>query len=144
MGSRPVTVRAVFDTNVVISALVFRAGRLSWLRSAWRAGQLIPVVNDETVKELLRVLGYPKFALTRDDIDELLADYLPYAEVWPGKTLPSGVDLPDPEDLKSIDLALAAKVELLVSGDKHLLDLGDDVSLRVVTPDALRKSRELP
>ena len=50
--------RAVFDTNVVISALVF-GRRLVWLRHAWAAGSVIPIVCRETVAELLRVLTYP-------------------------------------------------------------------------------------
>lgn len=139
MGSRPVAIRAVFDTDVVVSALVFRAGRLSWLRFAWREGEYIPVVNDETVKELLRVLGYPKFRLARADIDELLGDYLPYADVWSGSVSPSGVELPDSDGVKFIDLAIAAELELLVSGDKHLRGAGEHAKLGVVTPDALPK-----
>ena len=74
MGPRQVTYRVVVDTNVVVSALVFRAGRVSWLRSAWSSGAVIPVVSESTVTELLRVLAYPKFGLSEDDIDELLAD----------------------------------------------------------------------
>jgi hypothetical protein len=56
------TLRAVFDTNVVVSALVF-GGRLRWLRAAWAAQAVTPVVCRETVTELLRVLAYPKFHL---------------------------------------------------------------------------------
>lgn len=142
MGSQPVATRAVFDTNVVISALVFRAGRLSWLLPAWRTGELIPVVSRATVGELLKVLGYPKFQLARDEIDELLADYLPFAEAWPGPVMSSGIPLADPDDAMFVDLALTAKVQLLVSGDGHLGSMGKVANLRVVTPEELRKSRE--
>ena len=69
----------MFDTNVVISAILFR-GRLSWLRTAWAKGMLTPVVCRETVTELLRVLAYPKFRLHLDEREVLLADYLPFAE----------------------------------------------------------------
>ena len=98
MGSRQVTYRVVVDTNVVVSALVFRAGRVSWLRSAWSSGAVIPVVSESTVTELLRVLAYPKFVLTEADIDELLAEYLPYAEVWATETPPSGIRVSDPDN----------------------------------------------
>ena len=78
--------RAVFDTNIVISALVF--GRsLFWLRRAWASGTVVPVVCRETVAELLRVLAYPKFRLDAAERETLLADYLPFAEI---------VSLPDP------------------------------------------------
>ena len=61
--------RAVCDTNTVVSALLFQQGRLSWLRGAWSAGTVVPLVCRETVEELLRVLAYPKFGLTRGEID---------------------------------------------------------------------------
>ncbi len=35
-----------FDTNAVASALLFHAGRLSWLRGAWRAGRSRPAVPE--------------------------------------------------------------------------------------------------
>lgn len=72
--------RAVFDTNVVTSALVF-SRRLSWLRRAWASGAVIPVVWRETAGELLRVLSYPKFRLDAMEREILLADYLPFAEI---------------------------------------------------------------
>lgn len=138
MGPEQVALRAVFDTNVVVSALVFRAGRSSWLRLAWTSGAATPVISDLTVKELLRALAYPKFALERDEIDELLSDYLPYCEVWTVDVPTSGVQLPDADDAMFLDLAIAAKVGLLVSGDKHLTDLGDDSPVKIVKPDELR------
>ncbi len=138
MGPEQVALRAVFDTNVVVSALVFRAGRSSWLRLAWANGAVTPVISDLTVKELLRVLAYPKFALAQNEIDELLADYLPYCEVWTAEVPPSGVQVPDAHDAMFLDLAVAAKVNLLVSGDKHLTDLGDDSPVKIVKPDELR------
>jgi hypothetical protein len=57
------SLRAVFDTNIVVSALVF-GGRLSWLRTAWAARSVVPVICRGTIFELVRVLAYPKFRLT--------------------------------------------------------------------------------
>ena len=54
--------RAVLDSNVVLSALVF-GRRLFWLRRAWASGAVTPIACRETVTELLRVLAYPKFRL---------------------------------------------------------------------------------
>lgn len=77
----------MFDTNVVISALVF-GGRLAWLRAAWADGALTPAVCRETVTELIRVLAYPKFRLQPDDREVLLGGLLalrgnrPVARAW--------------------------------------------------------------
>lgn len=57
--------RVVFDTNVLVSALVFRS--LQWLVDAWQTKRVHPLVSKETVAELRRVLGYPKFGLSTGD-----------------------------------------------------------------------------
>lgn len=72
--------RVVLDTNVVLSALVFRGGAAGQVRLAWQQGLLLPLVSSATVQELVRVLAYPKFRLSPAVQDELLADYLPYTE----------------------------------------------------------------
>ena len=67
----------MLDTNVVLSALLFHSGALSWLRSAWQSNVIRPVVSRDTMKELIRVLSYPRFRLTNDEREDLLGDYLP-------------------------------------------------------------------
>ena len=109
--------RAVFDTNIVVSALVF-GQRLAWLRRAWASGIAVPVVCRETTDELLRVLRYPKFRLGPAERRDLLEDFLPYAEVSPVSN--DALELPmtarDRDDAVFLRLALAAGVPL-VSGD---------------------------
>ena len=72
--------RIVLDTSVVVSAIVFKKGRLTWLRDAWQNGTVTPLIDKEYADELLRVLAYPKFQLSQDEIEILLSSYLPYAE----------------------------------------------------------------
>ena len=116
------TRRVVLDTNVVLSALLFTAGRLAWIRHAWQRQQLKPVICKETVNELLRVLAYPKFKLTAEEQQNLLADFLPYADVvelpapWP--------EVPacrDEKDQMFLVLAHVAKADALVTGDADIL-----------------------
>ena len=59
--------RLVLDTNILISALLFHAGSLSWLRHAWQSDTIRPLAGRETTAELLRVLHYPKFRLSDDE-----------------------------------------------------------------------------
>jgi hypothetical protein len=61
-------VRVVLDTNTALSALLFPAGRLSWMAAAWMAGRIEPLVSAATADELIRVLAYPKFRLDDDDV----------------------------------------------------------------------------
>jgi putative PIN family toxin of toxin-antitoxin system len=130
--------RAVFDTNVVVSALVF-ARRLAWLRQAWAQGVVLPVVCRETVAELLRVLAYPKFRLDASDRDLLLADYLPCAEIAVLLDPPPSLPIPcrDRDDVVFLRLAIACSADLMVSGDADLTDL--ETAYAVVSPTNLRK-----
>ena len=135
------TIRVVLDTNVVLSALVFRSGRLAWLREAWPAERVTPVVCRETTEELLRALAYPKFGLSPEEREQLLADFLPYAEavVLPNPLPP---DLPacrDPDDAVFLALACAVGVDALVTGDSDLLALGGSPGPAVLTPQGFRE-----
>ncbi len=116
--------RVVLDTNVVLSALVFGGGQAGQLRQAWQAGAFVPLVSAVTVQELMRVLAYPKFALTRAEQDELLADFLPYAQTVRMPQPPPPVpECRDPLDVPFLQLAMAGRAQRLVSGDKDLLVL---------------------
>ena len=124
-ATRPrIASRVVLDTNIVVSALVFRGVGPSTLRKAWQARAFQPLVSTVTAHELIRVLAYPKFRLSPTDQHELLADYLPYAELV---RIPSPVpwvpDCRDPFDLPFMQLAVAGKAQILVSGDRDLLVL---------------------
>ncbi len=134
--------RAVFDTGVVVSALIFSQGRLGWLRQDWREGHAVPLVSQITVEELLRVFAYPKFRLTREARDELLAEYLPYAEVVPPpKRAPRVPACRDPDDRAFLELAVTGDAEALVTGDDDLLALAREFAIPILRPEAWRVAR---
>ena len=115
-------VRVVLDTNVVLSALVFGGGAAGQVRRAWQRGVLLPLASTATVRELVRVLAYPKFRLSQMDQDVLLADYLPYAEtVRIPRPPPHVPECRDVLDEQFMHLAVTGKAQVLVSGDKDLL-----------------------
>ena len=131
--------RPVLDTNVLISALLFRAGELSWLRRAWQSGIVHPLATYDTTAELLRVLSYPKFCLTEDEREALLGDYLPWCETVP---VPSPTEVPacrDPLDRPFLELALTAEADALVTGDKDLLALAEVFPVPILTPALFRE-----
>jgi uncharacterized protein len=132
-------VRAVFDTNVVVSALVF-GRRLAWLRQAWASATVVPVVCRPTADELLSVLAYPKFRLDPAERRLLLEDYLPFAKVvpLPDPPPPLPVACRDRDDAVFLQLALAAGAEALVSGDADLAALRGAAPVRVVSAAELK------
>lgn len=133
--------RVVIDTNLVLSALVFAQGRLSPLRLAWQGTHCQPLVSSVTAAELIRVLAYPKFKLTTEDQQELLADYLPYCTTvrMPSK-LPATPDCRDKFDLPFLQLAVAGKADYLVSGDQDLLSLDGQFICPIITADQFIKT----
>jgi len=129
--------RAVLDTNVVLSALVFCAGSTARLRQAWQQGHCLPLVSSTTVQELVRVLAYSKFGLDASEREELLADYLPYAEVVQVPSPPPLVpECRDPHDLPFLHLAIAGKAQALITGDRDLLVLAGQLPFCITTCDA--------
>ena len=131
--------RTVVDTNVVVSALLFSGGSIAWLRVAWADGSIVPVVSRNTLQVLVRVLAYPRFRLNPDDREELLGDYVPYTQLI--ETAPQH-DTPrcrDPHDQIFVDVAVSARADALVSGDRHLHELGPSLTTPVWSPAELRE-----
>lgn len=127
--------RLVLDTNVLLSALLFRSAAMTWARSAWQSGRILPLASRDTVSELLRVLGYPKFRLAPDDRDELLADYLPWCETVTIPMPPPAVpECRDPFDQPFLLLALVGRADALVTGDRDLLALAGAFPVPILTP----------
>ena len=132
------SLRLVLDTNVLVSALVFAEGSLSWLRVSWRSKAVVPLASRDTTNELLRVLTYPKFELTGDDIEHLLADYLPWCEPVTVSEAPRVPECRDPFDRPFLELALCGEADALVTGDPDLLTLAPEFSVPIVTAREIR------
>lgn len=129
--------RVVFDTNVVVSALLFENGRLSWLRSHWRRNDVVALVSRATVDELIRVLTYPKLGLDKAEIEVLLADYLPYTEPVELSPQSQSPRCRDENDQMFVDLAIDGRAAVLVTWDRALLEM--DFGIEIEDAAAYRK-----
>lgn len=127
----------VFDTNTVVSTLLFANGRLAWLRGHWSDGGCIPLTSKAAMAELNRVLSYPKFQLSQEDRFELLADYLPCCELVEVVTRCPAI-CRDSKDQHFLDLALSGGAHFLVSGDQDLLVLAGQTAFLIETPETYR------
>ena len=136
--------RVVLDTHLVLSALVFANGRLAALRQAWQGGKCVPLVSKATTAELIRVLAYPKFKLSDQDQQELLADYLPWCTVVRIPNPPPATpDCRDPFEQPFLQLAIAGKSDYLVSGDQDVLSLAGQFKCPIVSAEQFLKAIEL-
>ena len=140
MGTTPrlIRPRVVLDTNVLVSALLFRAGSLRWLVDAWQTERVYPLASKATVAELLRVLGYPKFRLAAGDRQALVEAYLPWCEAVVVSVATEVPDCRDPADRMFLELAAAANADALVTGDGDLLALETAFATPILTPATLK------
>ena len=137
--------RAVLDTNIAVSALLFAHGRLAPVRLAWQANTFAPLVSAATTEELIRVLSYPKFKLSVADRDELLADYLPYCTTVKNPLkAPKVPSCRDPWDLPFLQLAAHTRADFLVTGDRDLLDIREKTRFAIVSAEAFMSKLEKP
>ena len=122
MGKKEEVTRLVLDTNVLVSALLFRS-EASALLDAWRGGRFRLAVSEPILDEYHRVLEYPKFRLSEREVSTIMAEFvLPYCD--PVRTAGGPRLCSDPDDDKFIHCALAARATALVTGDRALLALG--------------------
>ncbi|NCO61114.1 MAG: putative toxin-antitoxin system toxin component, PIN family [Deltaproteobacteria bacterium CG_4_8_14_3_um_filter_51_11] len=70
------TVKAVIDTNIWVSALINPFGFPAKLRNAFERGLFQPVISEPMIEEIIEVLKRPrikdKYGITENDIQELV------------------------------------------------------------------------
>jgi putative PIN family toxin of toxin-antitoxin system len=117
-------VRAVVDPNVIISALLSRAGSPAQVLLAWQQGRFELVISNGLLEELRRALAYPKLVkrIPPEDAEEVLRWLARSATVVADPADDPPLRSEDPGDDYLIALA-AAERAALVSGDRHLLAL---------------------
>jgi putative PIN family toxin of toxin-antitoxin system len=129
-------VRAVIDTNVLLSGLLWH-GQPHMLLEHVRAGTLAMVSSPALLAELADVIGRPKFdaILVRANTSRVqaMAEVRQLAEVVEPPPLPAPV-CRDPDDDEVLALALAAQVDLIISGDDDLLVLQAFEGIPILTP----------
>ena len=131
----PKQVRAVVDTNVVLSALLFPGGTTKGIRHAWMNEDFTPLACAATALELMRTLAYTKFRLEPHKQREALSHYLPFCSVVQiSDPPPQTPSCRDPKDIIFLQLAIAGSAELLITGDSALLELRNQVSFDIITP----------
>ena len=125
--------RFVFDTNVVVSAAIFRRSVPALaLEKARRIGILL--MSDSTARELDGVLRREKFDryVDRATRDEFIAATVREAMIV---LIDQAVtDCRDSKDNKFLELAVCGSAERLVTGDEDLLALNPFRGIPIVTP----------
>lgn len=130
--------RAVLDTNVLLSALLSPHGWPDVIYRAWQKGRFDLVTSSAQIDELRRVSRYEKFkdvlqphrigTMVNNMRDSIMLDALPL--------LQESIEVNDPNDTFLLKMALAGEADYLVTGDHRagLLQRGSYGHTRIVTP----------
>lgn len=125
--------RVVFDTNIRLAAVLWRgAAYKCWL--AARAGLVDVVYCGEMLAEFSEKL-YDKFGFSADNVRAAVYDFRRFSQQVE-ITGNLRVVYSDPDDDMFIECAVVAGASMIVSGDHHLLDLGEYQGIRIITPAA--------
>jgi len=123
----------VIDTNVVLSAILF-GGKPKQVLEMALSGSIQLAISESLVNELQGVLQRPKFELSAQLIQTVVSEYASIAR-WIEPSQHFNVVVDDPSDNQFIDCAVAAKADYLITGDKHLLNLGTFKMVKIVSVD---------
>ncbi|MCX6559156.1 MAG: putative toxin-antitoxin system toxin component, PIN family [Candidatus Aminicenantes bacterium] len=131
-------VRAVIDTNVVVSALIRPKGPAAVLWRRLCEGAFTAVFSTELIDEIAAVLGRPKirtrYGTTPKDLEVIAALF-----ALRGDLVACGERVRicrDPNDDFLLETAVSGKADYLVSGDEDLLTLKKFRQTRIVKPAA--------
>jgi len=129
--------RAVLDTNVIISGLMGVSGPPRNIIDAWLDDRFTLVTSVPLVRELAHVLAYPRIAerlrFSQAEVNSLVAAMLTQAEVVPGALTLPGVTR-DPKDDAVVACAVEGAAGFVVSGDEDLLVLSVYQDIEMITP----------
>lgn len=127
--------KVVLDANVWISAMLW-GGKPAAIIKAAEMGKVNIIVSEAIIGEISQVLNYPKLTkiyqaenLQHEELMEAVLRVAKFVEV----TKKVNVVIDHPADDKYIECTLAAGADYLVSGDKHLLNVGGYKGTRVVS-----------
>jgi putative PIN family toxin of toxin-antitoxin system len=122
--------RIVLDTNIFISAVL--GGRLGVIVDEWKAGKFTLIITDAIAREYLDVINRPKFKIPENEIITT-TDYLLQTAEFVTTQEEISVIIADPTDNKFLEAAVAGKANLIVSGDRHLLELKSFREVPIIT-----------
>lgn len=128
--------RAVLDTNVLVSAILSSGSPYeiykSWLEASFELVVSLPLFSElEEVLARAHIREHARWSSLR--ADELFTA-IQQTAVWVYPVREITRVTMDPDDNRVLEAAVEGSVGYVVTGDRHLLDLGDHEGIDIVTP----------
>jgi putative PIN family toxin of toxin-antitoxin system len=128
--------RAVIDTNLLVSYTLTQSKALSRLIDHWERGSFVYLTSPPIIEELKEVLQRPRLRAKMVADPQLLIEVIEAdTEQTPGLLILKGV-CRDPKDEIFIACAIEGAADYIVSWDKDLLDLGEYQGIKVIRAEA--------
>ena len=124
--------RVVLDTNVLVSGIFF-SGPPFQILSAWRDKRLQLVISTDILAEYQRVATILGEKYSQIELHPILDLLTANSDIVAAPPLAEPVSV-DPDDNMFIACALAGNTKLIISGDKHLLDIDGYQDIQVMKP----------
>ena len=107
--------KLVIDTNIIVSGLLTPYGNSAEILRLFANGKLTIYYDSRILTEYYEVLNRPKFNFNKEKISTILKEIELSGELIIG--IPIKESLPDPDDNMFLEVALAGKVECIVTGN---------------------------
>ena len=124
--------KVVLDTNVFISGIFF-SGPPFLILKAWQEDKIQFVLSKDILEEYQRVAGELSRQFPDVDIDKIIELITIHSELIEVPSLPERI-CSDPDDDKFLAYALISKAKVIISGDKHLLNVSGYQEITVCKP----------
>lgn len=125
--------KVILDTNVLASGIFFESGLPGKIVIAFIEDKFELVISPEILDEYVEIVTKLQADSPKLDIDKFLDKIFRLATMCIAEKLSEPVSQ-DPDDDKFIACAIASKTKIIVSGDKHLLDVSGYKAIEVLTP----------
>ncbi len=131
--------KIVIDANLFASGLIKPISKPGKILDLVKENQIELILSPSIIKEIKRILLYSKIQKyhlkTAQEIDKYFEDLFMFAWIVEG-VHPVDVVIDDPSDKKYLSCAKEGEADYIVSGDQHLLKLGNYQGIIIINPKA--------
>lgn len=129
--------KVVLDANIYVSSMVNTQGHPKRIMTQWEQGDFDVLISKAISAEIGRVLRYPRIVKRHKQDERAIQRFLELLAseaVMVEPTEVVDVIQEDESDNRYLECAIAGKAQYVISGDKHLLKLGEYKGILIVPP----------